>query len=185
MKKFGINKTNPNPPWPSQQPIVVVPPGSNPTAIGAPDLPMRTMPANRQNMMDNQSNAPMNNSSVNQSFSTTMPQGDEREFPLMDNMPMQRFPNAGAPSLNFGNSTQQGCIVSTGVTEYLCSQIGRYVRIEFLFGDQMHIEKNGIMREVGRNFIVIQEAGTNNRTVCALSKVKFITVYDTTAPMQF
>ncbi len=177
MKKFGINKQYPNPPWPSDQPVVVIPPGSNPTSVGVPNMPLRTIPAQEQgfeNMQELQNEArPSSSATANYS----MVQGEERQFPLMGNMTNQMTGQGSFPQFSLTQTTQ-GCSLNSNVTDYLCSQIGRYVRIEFMFGSNMHVEKTGIMREVGRNYIVISETGTNNMTVCSTNNVKFINIYN-------
>lgn len=163
MRKIGINKQYPNPPWPSEQPVVVVPPGSNPTSVGVPNVPLRQMQGFEQSEMD--------------SVNSSMLQENEPQYPIMGNMygQMNQFPGS--------LQTPTGCALNSNVTEYLCGQIGQYVRIEFMFGDNMHVEKVGIMRQVGRNYIVISETGTNNMTVCSTSNVKFINIYSTNGNM--
>ncbi len=147
LKKIGINKRNPNPPWPSEQPVVVIPPGSNAASVGMPESPVR-----RMTEYDDGLNGNMN--------------GQEREFPIMG------FPNP-QDSMMSG-----GCMNSVSVNGYLCGHTGKYVKIEFIFGEQTHIEKTGILRSVGQNFVVVREMGSENDIVCAINKIKFITIYN-------
>ena len=48
MRANRHQKQNPNPPWPSEQAVVVVPPGSGAAAIGKVNAETRVMPANVQ-----------------------------------------------------------------------------------------------------------------------------------------
>ena len=64
------------------------------------------------------------------------------------------------------------------VSEYLNRNIGKYAKVEFLFGDNTHIEKNGILRTVGKDFLVLEEAGSRNHVVCSAKNIKFINLYD-------
>lgn len=57
---------------------------------------------------------------------------------------------------------------------YLSSQIGKYVVAEFLEG-QLIISKEGILMEVGVNFIILQDKN-RNKIVCDLNSLKFINI---------
>jgi hypothetical protein len=61
---------------------------------------------------------------------------------------------------------------------WLTTQIGKYIKIEFLIGTSMLIDREGILKEVGISFIVIQEAGTNDMLMCDIYSVKFVRVFD-------
>ena len=174
MKKFGINTRNPNPPWPSEQPVIAVPPGTSAEAVGMPGETVHTMP---REFSDGNTNRNENSNDRFAENRETLTQPNEffvpdssRRFPLMGNMPYIQ-PN--------GSMMPHSTCSSVTTADYLCGQSGKYARLEFMFGDQMHIEKTGILREVGRDFIVLEEAGTGNTTVCPLGKIKFINIYDT------
>lgn len=235
MKKFGLNKRNPNPPWPDEQPVIVIPPGSNAASVGMPDSRVRVM--NKEildsayNMhetcnMSNKAESISENGSVAGSITTekssngstrnetpensfkapksnvrypqrnsTSPineaelytsvslgqrqvknQNSDRLFPIMglqENEGISISLNDTEPMMSSG-----GCFDALNVNGYLCNHIKKYVKIEFVFGEQTHVEKTGILRDVGRNFVVIREMGTNNDVVCSINKIKFITIYN-------
>jgi hypothetical protein len=43
---------------------------------------------------------------------------------------------------------------------WLTTQIGKYVKIEFLIGTNMFIDREGMLTEVGISYVVIRETGT-------------------------
>ncbi|MCA1072168.1 hypothetical protein K9O30_00075 [Clostridium bowmanii] len=61
---------------------------------------------------------------------------------------------------------------------WLTTQIGKYIKIEFLIGTSMLIDREGILKEVGISFIVIQEAGTNDMLMCDIYSIKFVRAFD-------
>lgn len=255
MKKFGLNKRNPNPPWPSEQPVIAVPPGTTAEAVGMPGEAVHVMSNteafaedsagrdmqpgdSRGNIMN--SNFHENGAAAENAYSTgesdmqresgmqrengmygenagnmtqRMQQGasvqdGSRRFPIMGNMPgsvsrgmmsndMMRHGSmmqGGMPSSGMmnGSTVQNGMMpggtggamrCGTYITSYLCSHVGSYIRIEFLFGEQTHVEKTGILYEVGKNYVVVREMGTNTMVVCSLNKIKFINIYEVNGEM--
>ncbi|MCY6369333.1 hypothetical protein [Clostridium ganghwense] len=61
---------------------------------------------------------------------------------------------------------------------WLRTQIGKYMKFEFLIGTNFLIDREGILVEVGVSYIVIKEAGTNDTLMCDLYSIKFARVYD-------
>ncbi len=57
---------------------------------------------------------------------------------------------------------------------FIRTQIGRRVQIEFLIGNAELIEKDGFLLGVGSNYILINEIGTNDITVCDFFNIKFL-----------
>ena len=57
---------------------------------------------------------------------------------------------------------------------FIRTQIGRRVQIEFLIGNAELIEKDGYLLGVGSNYILMNEIGTNDITVCDFYNIKFI-----------
>lgn len=168
MRKFGTTKKNPNPPWPNQQSAVIVPPGSNTKAVGLAGQKAYEMPAE---MMDKPPQNPQNTAAFVE---------DERGMrrdPIMGNMPGRQMQQNVQRQGN-NNMTMGGMCGNMGVAGYLCGQMGKYVKLEFLFGENTHMEKTGVLRQVGKDFVAIQENGTNNIIVCATSKIKFINIYE-------
>ena len=170
MRKFGTTKKNPNPPWPNQQSAIIVPPGTNTNAVGLAGQKAYEIP---REMMDKQNR--------NQANNVAAVEEDERGIrrdPIMGNMPARQMqPNMQRPNTNNMGISSNLC-GNMGVAGYLCGQTGKYVKLEFLFGENTHMEKAGILRQVGKDFVAIEENGTNNIIVCATNKIKFINIYE-------
>jgi len=62
---------------------------------------------------------------------------------------------------------------------WLTTQIGKYIKIEFLIGTNMLIDREGVLKQVGISYIVIQESGTNDLLMCDIYSIKFVRVFDT------
>lgn len=60
---------------------------------------------------------------------------------------------------------------------FLTAQIGKRVKVEFLVGTNTFLEKSGKLLEVGTNFIILQEAMTDDLLVCDFFNIKFVTIY--------
>ena len=60
---------------------------------------------------------------------------------------------------------------------YLKQYIGRHVKIEFLIGTNMFVDKEGTLLEVGISYVVLQEPETDDRLVCDLYSIKFVTIF--------
>lgn len=60
---------------------------------------------------------------------------------------------------------------------FLRTQIGNRVKVEFLVGTNTYLEKSGKLMAVGANFIVLQEAMTDDLLVCDFFNIKFVTIY--------
>jgi hypothetical protein len=102
-------------------------------------------------------------------------QGDERQNPMPQSPPQipdenQDFEVApGSPVVN-NPLYNQG---------WLTTQIGKYIKIEFLIGTNMLIDREGILKQVGISFIVIQETGTNDTLMCDIYSIKFVRIFGT------
>ena len=60
---------------------------------------------------------------------------------------------------------------------YLRQHIGQYIRVDFLIGTSSFIDRDGILTDVGIDFIEMQEVQTGNIIVCDFYSIKFVTVY--------
>jgi hypothetical protein len=101
--------------------------------------------------------------------------GDERQGPMSQAPPLVPDDNQGfevAPTSPIVNNV----LYNQG---WLTTQIGKYIKIEFLIGTSMLIDREGILKEVGISFIVIQETGTNDKLMCDIYSIKFVRVFDT------
>ncbi len=60
---------------------------------------------------------------------------------------------------------------------FLRTQIGNRVRVEFLVGTNTYLEKSGKLLAVGANYIILQEAMSDDLLVCDFFNIKFVTIY--------
>lgn len=60
---------------------------------------------------------------------------------------------------------------------YLRTQIGRRVKVEFLIGTNLLIDREGTLVAVGASYIIIQEAETDDLLLCDLYSIKFVRFY--------
>lgn len=60
---------------------------------------------------------------------------------------------------------------------FLRTQIGKRVRVEFLVGTNTYLEKSGKLLAVGANYIILQEAMTDDLLVCDFFNIKFTTIF--------
>jgi len=58
---------------------------------------------------------------------------------------------------------------------YLAENIGKYIKIEFLIGTNMLVDREGILKEVGISYIVIQQPRTDDLLLCDIYSIKFVT----------
>lgn len=61
---------------------------------------------------------------------------------------------------------------------YLRTQIGKRVKIDFLIGTNLFIDKEGTLLEVGISYVVIKEATSNAKVMCDLYSIRFVTIFD-------
>jgi len=82
----------------------------------------------------------------------------------------------GSPDFQFepGPPVQQDISYTQG---YLQTKIGRYVKIEFLIGTNLFIDREGILEQVGISYVVIREAGTGNELMCDIYSIKFVEIF--------
>lgn len=60
---------------------------------------------------------------------------------------------------------------------WLKTQIGKYVKIEFLIGTNMFIDREGVLEEVGVSYVVIREAGSDDLVLCDIYSIKFVRIF--------
>ena len=60
---------------------------------------------------------------------------------------------------------------------YLKSQIGQYVKIEFLIGTNLFIDREGTLKDVGISYVVIQEPETDNELMADIYSIKFVEIF--------
>jgi len=82
-------------------------------------------------------------------------------------MGMQAATPAGEPPITTLTSKNY-------VPGYLRTQIGRRVKVEFLIGTNMLIDREGTLMEVGASYIILQESETDDLLLCDLYSIKFV-----------
>lgn len=60
---------------------------------------------------------------------------------------------------------------------YLRTQIGRKVKVEFLIGTSMFVDREGTLLDVGTSYIIIREAETDDLLLCDMYSIKFVRFY--------
>ncbi|MEW9094293.1 MAG: hypothetical protein AB2417_04340 [Clostridiaceae bacterium] len=106
------------------------------------------------------------------------PSYERQEFPpVATPTPPPRPGTTGGPSLVMEPAppVQQDTNYTQG---WLTTQIGNYVKIEFLIGTNMLIDREGVLLEVGISYVVIRESGTNDILMCDIYSIKFVRVFD-------
>jgi len=71
-----------------------------------------------------------------------------------------------------------GVITDIGYTQgFLRTQIGKNVKIEFLIGTNMFIDREGILVDVGIDYLIINEVQTDDYLLCDMYSIKFVRIY--------
>lgn len=74
-------------------------------------------------------------------------------------------------------------ITDPGYTQYyLRQQIGKRVKIEFLIGTNMLVDREGTLIDVGISYLVIKEVDTFNLIMCDMYSIKFVTIFQKQTP---
>lgn len=118
---------------------------------------------------------PMMNNPIGENAMMGLPREVE-EISQGQDVPMTGF-GTGAPDFEFeaGPPVQDDINYTQG---FLRTQIGRYVKIEFLIGTNLFIDREGILEKVGISYVVIREAGTGNKLMCDIYSIKFVEFFD-------
>lgn len=152
MRKYGCSKRNPDPKWPCEQSVVAVPADSAVATAAKVNGTLR--------IMENQMPTTPEVSPIDR------PHSRDEQTQIMGYM-------TGPPQ-----PLSRADCGKTEVSAYLCQSIGNYAKVEFLFGENVHVEKTGVMENVGKDFIVLSETGTGTKIVSSLKNIKFINIYN-------
>ncbi|AVP64284.1 alginate lyase [Clostridium botulinum] len=93
--------------------------------------------------------------------------------PMITNEP-QSTP-APSPNAQFMPSIQDDILYNQG---FLKTQIGKRVKIEFLIGTNMLIDREGTLVGVGISYILIDEVDTNDLIMADMYSIKFVRIFD-------
>lgn len=61
---------------------------------------------------------------------------------------------------------------------WLTTKIGMYIKVEFLIGTSMLIDREGFLTEVGISYIVLKESASNDLVMCDIYSIKFVRIFD-------
>jgi hypothetical protein len=59
---------------------------------------------------------------------------------------------------------------------YLQKIINRFVKVDFLIGSDNIISKEGLLKEVGSDYIVLEMLSTNDLLICDIYSIKFVQI---------
>ncbi|OPZ86477.1 MAG: hypothetical protein BWY74_03632 [Firmicutes bacterium ADurb.Bin419] len=106
---------------------------------------------------------------------TGIPSGPMYSSPI----PAQTTTPVPATQIPIGDMVQiPETVLSTAYTQgYLKTQIGRKVKVEFLIGTNMLIDREGTLMEVGTSYIIIRETETDDLLLCDMYSIKFVRFY--------
>jgi hypothetical protein len=99
-----------------------------------------------------------------------------QQLPIMPTQQMPVIPVTQQYQAVPGPSTQttENILYTAG---YMRTQIGRRVKVEFLIGTNMLVDREGTLEAVGASYIIIQEAETDDLLLCDLYSIKFVKFY--------
>ncbi len=60
---------------------------------------------------------------------------------------------------------------------YLNTIIGSYIKVSYLLGTNLFLDKQGILKEVGIDYVILEEPQTGNQIVSDMYSIKFVDVY--------
>ncbi|MCQ1530329.1 hypothetical protein [Lutispora saccharofermentans] len=95
-----------------------------------------------------------------------MPAG--AQMPSVAQMPMQEMLQPAIPPVVMDTQYTQG---------YLKTQIGSKVKVEFLIGTNMLVDREGTLVDVGVSYIIIIETETDDLLLCDIYSIKFVRFY--------
>lgn len=99
--------------------------------------------------------------------SVTIPIQQPTMPPSTSRPPTGTIPQPGPPVLRSDDYLQG----------HLKQYIGRPVKVEFILGTNMLVDREGILLDVGIDHIVIRETRTDDMLFCDLYSIKFVTIY--------
>lgn len=76
-----------------------------------------------------------------------------------------------------GNSCHNSNMVSMNMKEALAKNIGEYVVVEFMACEDRLVKKQGILYNVGCDFITLYDDSIKTYTLCYYCDIKFVTYY--------
>ncbi len=88
------------------------------------------------------------------------------------------FPGSGGmPLSDLGKAQPASAESMQYLNGFLRTQIGNRIRVEFLIGTNTYLERSGKLVAMGANYIILQEAMSDDLLVCDFFNIKFVTIY--------
>lgn len=120
-----------------------------------------TMQQNTESSITSDTNTSSNTTSISRALTETHNQEQNQNMPITG--ATEPFPISGE-SLQYLNG-------------FVRTQIGRVVTVEFLIGTNTLVDRTGTLLGVGANYLLINEAETDDITACDFYNIKFIKFY--------
>jgi len=99
-----------------------------------------------------------------------------QQMPQMPPQTMQ-MPVTGAAPVDFDMLPTTPVLDIEYTQGYLKTQIGKRVKVEFLIGTNMLIDREGTLVDVGISYIIINEVETDDLLLCDIYSIKFVRFY--------
>jgi hypothetical protein len=99
--------------------------------------------------------------------------------PMMTPSPSTTQPPSGMPLPTMDEQSMQSpTLTNINFTQaYLRTLIGRNVRVSFLIGTSLLVDRVGTLMEVGISYIVLKQLDANISTMADLYSIKFVDIY--------
>ena len=91
--------------------------------------------------------------------------------------PTMQMPVTGAAPVDFDMLPTTPVLDIEYTQGYLKTQIGKRVKVEFLIGTNMLIDREGTLVDVGISYIIINEVETDDLLLCDIYSIKFVRFY--------
>lgn len=85
--------------------------------------------------------------------------------------------NIGSVPINTPQFPQDPVLDTQYTQGWLTTQIGQRVKIEFLIGTNMLIDREGTLVDVGISYVIINEVETDDLLLCDIYSIKFVRIY--------
>ena len=97
---------------------------------------------------------------------------NQNYYPVSYYNPLSDIPNGSSPC-------EQPIVTDDPnyLQGHLNSIINSYIKVSYLLGTNLFLDKQGILKEVGIDYIVLEEPQTGNQLVSDLYSIKFVEVF--------
>ncbi|MGE5633305.1 MAG: hypothetical protein ACM3TR_19760 [Caulobacteraceae bacterium] len=98
-----------------------------------------------------------------------------QQIPVMP--PSYHVPITGAGPVDFDMLPSTPVMDVEFTQGYLRTQIGARIKVEFLIGTDMLVDREGTLVNVGIAYIIIREVDTDDLLLCDIYSIKFVRFY--------